>query len=224
MRRLLIVLTVLLAARAAYAAACAESPAGTFTCEKFVARDANTTGNNLLTLYPNVSAASPPTCDSVTNWRFFDSDNTSGKLWNICGTTTVMTGTDNVTRFIVKGASGQTAALQTWTTNGDATVASVGIGGVITGAGFTEAIATKTSTYPITLADSTILANGTFTVTLPTAASIAGRTFTIKNIGTGVVTVATTSSQTIDGSLTQIINAQYNSMTVISNGSNWFIK
>jgi hypothetical protein len=62
----------------------------------------------------------------------------------------------------------------------------------------------------------------TFTVTLPTAASIAGRTYVIKNSGTGVITIATTSSQTIDGITTQTLN-QYDSITVVSNGANWII-
>ena len=38
-----------------------------------------------------------------------------------------------------------------------------------------------------------------FTYTLPTAVSISGREYYIKNSGTGLITIATTSSQTIDG-------------------------
>jgi hypothetical protein len=61
-----------------------------------------------------------------------------------------------------------------------------------------------------------------FTVTLPTAVGITGREYIIKNSGTGTITLATTSSQTIDGITTQTIE-QYNSITVKSNNANWII-
>lgn len=60
------------------------------------------------------------------------------------------------------------------------------------------------------------------TLTLPTAASIEGRRYDLKNSGTGLVTIATTSSQTIDGDTTRILT-QYESITVVSDGSNWII-
>lgn len=60
-----------------------------------------------------------------------------------------------------------------------------------------------------------------FTVTLPTAVGFT-RSYTVKNSGTGVITVATTSSQTIDGNLTVGLN-QYESITVRSTGANWVI-
>lgn len=82
----------------------------------------------------------------------------------------------------------------------------------------------KTGAYGIGASDYTIdCTSGTFTVTLPTAASITGRIYVIKNSGAGVITVATTSSQTIDGSTTYTLNTQYQSITVQSNGSNWII-
>jgi hypothetical protein len=62
----------------------------------------------------------------------------------------------------------------------------------------------------------------TFTVTLPTAVGITGRVYSIKNSGTGVITVATTSSQTIDGITTQTLN-QYDNIVVMSNGANYII-
>ena len=61
------------------------------------------------------------------------------------------------------------------------------------------------------------------TITLPTAASITGRCYTIKLTASGTGTVATTSSQTIDGSTTYSLSAQYKYVTVQSNGSNWII-
>ena len=76
----------------------------------------------------------------------------------------------------------------------------------------------KTANYTITSADEVVdCTTGTFTTTLPTAVGITGKSFTIKNSGTGVITVATTSSQTIDGVTTQSLPVQYQAITVMSN-------
>jgi len=61
------------------------------------------------------------------------------------------------------------------------------------------------------------------TVTLPTAVGITGREYTIKLTASGTGTVATTSSQTIDGSTTYSLSAQYKYVTVKSDGANWII-
>jgi hypothetical protein len=75
--------------------------------------------------------------------------------------------------------------------------------------------AVKTSDY---LLDFT---TGTFTATLPTATGCQGKTYVFKNSGTGIITIATTSSQTIDGVTTSILATQYATITVVSNGANW---
>ncbi len=68
--------------------------------------------------------------------------------------------------------------------------------------------------------DYVYLCSGTFTITLPTAV---GNTnlYTIKNVGTGIITIATTSSQTIDGVTTQVLPTQYGSVGIVSDNSNW---
>lgn len=70
--------------------------------------------------------------------------------------------------------------------------------------------------------DYVYLCNGTFTLTMPDAS---GNTnlYTIKNIGTGVITINTTSSQTIDGSLTITMPLQYTSVDLVSDTANWNI-
>ena len=70
--------------------------------------------------------------------------------------------------------------------------------------------------------DYVFLVTGTTKITLPTAV---GNTnlYTIKNVGTGVVTVDTTSSQTIDGDLTIIMPVRYTSVDIISDIANWNI-
>lgn len=82
----------------------------------------------------------------------------------------------------------------------------------------------KTANYTATATDFTIdCTSGTFTITLPTAVSITGRIYVIVNSGTGTITLATTSSQTISGSTTKTLNVQYSSYVVMSNGANWVI-
>lgn len=62
-------------------------------------------------------------------------------------------------------------------------------------------------------------------VTLPTAADNTGRRITIKKVdaGAGSVVVDGEGAETIDGSTTYTINAQYAFVTVQSDGSNWMI-
>lgn len=83
------------------------------------------------------------------------------------------------------------------------------------------AIKSVNETYQILETDCVIKASGTFTVTLPSA-SRAGMNYIIKNISSGVITLATTGGQTIDGASTVEILLQ-ESVSVISDGSNWII-
>jgi hypothetical protein len=65
----------------------------------------------------------------------------------------------------------------------------------------------KTTTYTIGNEDYFIdCTSGTFTVTLPTAVGVSGNIYIVKNSGAGTITVATTSSQTIDGSSTKTLS------------------
>ena len=66
----------------------------------------------------------------------------------------------------------------------------------------------------------TYLVSGTSTLTLPTAVNN-GNMYTVKNVGTGTVTIATTSSQTIDGSTSAVMKVRYTSLTLVSDGANW---
>jgi hypothetical protein len=95
--------------------------------------------------------------------------------------------------------------------------AAVGSGG----GGSSTAIQTVVAAYQPSQTDGTILANGTFTITLVTTLS-KGTTFRIKNIGTGIVTVA--SSVNIDGATTYVLNPyQYASIDVQWDGTQWWV-
>lgn len=84
-------------------------------------------------------------------------------------------------------------------------------------------VVSKTANYTLTTSDCVVKCDGTFTITLPTAVGAAGTLYVVNNIGFGTITVATTSSQTINGELTQLVEGQYSSMSVVSDGSNWNI-
>lgn len=94
------------------------------------------------------------------------------------------------------------------------------------GRGSMVTTAAKTAAYTLTSLDSFVTADASsaaFTVTLPTAVGIAGRAFTIKRIngGSNAVTVATTSSQTIDGATTYTLGNPKSAVEMISDGANW---
>lgn len=93
------------------------------------------------------------------------------------------------------------------------------------GTGITRTISSVSTTTAAAAAASTdyvYLCTGTFTITLPTAVSNKNL-YTVKNIGSGTITVATTSAQTIDGSTTAPILVQYTSLDIISDNANWNI-
>ncbi|MGI0149770.1 MAG: hypothetical protein ACREDF_09610 [Thermoplasmata archaeon] len=78
----------------------------------------------------------------------------------------------------------------------------------------------------ITAQDQVIRATGGgggITLTLPTAASMNRRLLIIKKIdsGAGSVTVDASGAETIDGSLTKVLAAQYDSIVIYSNGVSW---
>lgn len=85
-------------------------------------------------------------------------------------------------------------------------------------------VKTITSDYTAVPDDDLILVNETATITLSSAVGLEGYHFIIKNIGSGAtVTIASPSDQTIDGEDSKVITVQYNSLTFVSNGTNWFI-
>jgi hypothetical protein len=80
----------------------------------------------------------------------------------------------------------------------------------------------KSANYTATVTDAIILCSSTFTLTLPTAVN--HKTVkTIKNVGTGTITVACNGAETIDGGATATLSTQYQSMSIVSNGSNWYV-
>jgi hypothetical protein len=84
------------------------------------------------------------------------------------------------------------------------------------------------TTYTITSTDTVVIADATsnaVTITLPTASTVTGYRYFIKRKDNtaNVVTVARSGSDTIDGAASFTLDLQYTSMTVVSDGTNWYI-
>jgi hypothetical protein len=77
----------------------------------------------------------------------------------------------------------------------------------------------------ITLNDEVIFVNVTTTValTLPNVKDAQNKLFTVKNIGTGTVRIQPSGSETIDGQSYLTLNVKNQTVTIISDGSNWYI-
>ena len=64
------------------------------------------------------------------------------------------------------------------------------------------------------------------TITLPAVANNAGRTITIKKVDSdaGTVLIDTPGAETIDGAAQNILNSQYAFVTLVGDGSNWYVQ
>lgn len=91
-----------------------------------------------------------------------------------------------------------------------------------------DAMVSKTTTYIAASTDEIIMADssgGAYTITLPAAASLTGKKLQIIKTTSDFsgVTIDGNASETINGSATTIINTQYESILIVSNGSNWLL-
>lgn len=90
------------------------------------------------------------------------------------------------------------------------------------------AVASKTNSYTATDSDAVILCDASalaFTITLPTAVGRLGRVYRIKKTdgSPNTVTVDGAGVETIDGGLTATLTVQYEAITIISDGTEWWI-
>lgn len=99
------------------------------------------------------------------------------------------------------------------------------VGGNTKTQGFVAGYVAKTTTYSVGATDYTIdCTSGTFTVTLISTASIStGQIFKVINTGAGVITVACSGGQTINGAATYSLASQYKYVEVQANGTNYIV-
>lgn len=86
----------------------------------------------------------------------------------------------------------------------------------------------KTSNYTATLSDDVILCDttgGAFTISLPAAATSTRKVLTIKliNDSDNNLTIDANGGEFIDGALTQVLNMQWQFVTIACNGTAWYI-
>jgi hypothetical protein len=86
----------------------------------------------------------------------------------------------------------------------------------------------KTANYTALATDEIIDCDATsasFTITLPTAVGITGKRYDIRksDVSGNTVTIDADGTETINGSLTQVITTQYTNVSVVSDGANWMI-
>jgi hypothetical protein len=106
---------------------------------------------------------------------------------------------------------------------------SMKMGGIIRGYASiddTDSPYTATTSQSIIGCDSS---SGAITINLPAAASAtAGFCFKVKDeagsAGTNNITLDPNGSETIDGETTVVMNSNFQSITIYTNGSNWFIE
>ena len=92
----------------------------------------------------------------------------------------------------------------------------------------TTGVTAKTANYTVTSSDHYVLMNstgGARTITLPSSVGLAGIEYILKDYAgtaaTNNITITTTSSQTIDGATTKVLNTAYGVLRVVSDGTNW---
>jgi hypothetical protein len=97
------------------------------------------------------------------------------------------------------------------------------VGGVFTIAGLVREYSTLPTDYLIGVSNT----GSATTIWLSTADVASGRTIIVKDesgdANTNNITVATQASENIDGAATYVINANYESVMIYSDGTNWFV-
>ncbi len=108
------------------------------------------------------------------------------------------------------------------------TLSSEQLGASVGGIEDIRTVDTTDSPYPLTTDNSVVLvdaAAGAVAVALPAASTVAGRVFNIKRLdGTvNTVTVDPDGAELIDGATTAALTIQYESVTLVSDGTGWSI-
>jgi hypothetical protein len=128
-----------------------------------------------------------------------------------------ITSSGNATAVAAQTGTGSTFVMQASPTVTTPTLTTPTINGMLASA------ALKTTGYTLGASDSIVGANSTSAITLTLPAVVAGTVYTLINANTGVCTVATTSSQTINGATTFTLNSQYDYIQVVGISGSWYI-
>lgn len=109
-----------------------------------------------------------------------------------------------------------------FTTSGSAFPIALANGNVNPACGYYEGTFPTGTSFTLTATNGIVIATANMTVTFPTAVGIRGRKYTIKSASGVTTTLATTSSQTIDGSAPGTVTS-LQARRYVSDGVNWWI-
>lgn len=157
----------------------------------------------------------------------------------------ILNSTATAVPLTVRAAAAQSAYVQEWQTYASQTVASVDIDGLISidrvrfgdGTVQTTAASSSSSNYlnvtsstNLSVSDGVVFANSSsssIVLSLPTASGVGGSRIIIKRKNTSgssnLVTIQASGTETLDGSSKYNMVYDYESITVVSDNSNWFI-
>ena len=124
------------------------------------------------------------------------------------------------------GTFGSGSVVPVITVNGKGLITAVSTAAVVASAAYN--IVSKTTTYAANINDYILASSSAFTVTLPTAVGVSGQSIVLKKTDSSlanIITVNTTSAQTIDGLASGVVmaNTQFESYVFTSDGANWQI-
>lgn len=91
-----------------------------------------------------------------------------------------------------------------------------------------DGIGSKSANYTITASDFILLGDasaGAFTFTLPAASGVSKKRYHIKKIDSSgnTITIDGNGAETIDGAITKVLSVQYESITIVSDGTSWWV-
>jgi hypothetical protein len=90
--------------------------------------------------------------------------------------------------------------------------------------GVSTAVTTQSSNYTLLPSDNMVLVTAACTIKLPVATGLQGKTYSIKDMATsGLQVIVDGNGGTIDNEPTKTMIAQYTTMVVFTDGTNWFI-
>lgn len=128
--------------------------------------------------------------------------------------------------LILTGTTGLNGRTYTWPSSetANAVLTTNGSGTLSWGSTGVNVTAAKTTNYSAVLSDF-VVCNGAITITLPASSGNSGKIIDVKNIhASATCTVQGNAAETIDGSNTYLLSSQYQSITVVSDGTNWYIR
>jgi hypothetical protein len=101
--------------------------------------------------------------------------------------------------------------------------------GTVTAGSFLLPVVTKTANYTAAFNDTLLFTNcstGNITITLPTAVNLKGKEFVVKKIdsSSNVTVIKATGAEIIDGETSWTVPGQYQSFSVVSDNTTWYIK